>query len=263
MSNCKSYLNSKVNGCFVSLVILLLTSTSLYHCSFPKIPIQSARINQIDFYKQYYDFKSDTTFADRVFSQLMGKRNWDTFKKYYVSSKLLEATDNKMLYIEGALSYIIHLVPSELDSFFVDGIGRYFLIHENDQDDKKIIMTGDFYIKNRRYALSVLEKGAMEVEISPFLLRYIGLDDPEYNYATNVPVTFNIQLKSLSAQEKIFQIDYSANHFVTFAADTIGYMIYDQSNRDKIIDLRGIEHIRDDYKKIIERNDDQKRKSNK
>ncbi len=108
----------------------------------PMIPIQTASVTQIEFYRQWYNFENLNQ-ADRVFRNLVGEKNWELLKAKYIESKddLLNEIE-----VQGSIVLKISPVPGDLDCFFMEGIGRYFLINRK---NKAIMLSGDYYINQR------------------------------------------------------------------------------------------------------------------
>ena len=48
------------------------------------VPVQTGRINQIEFYKQYYTFVN-SEHANEVLTKLLGKQNWDEITGIWLS----------------------------------------------------------------------------------------------------------------------------------------------------------------------------------
>ena len=66
-------------------------------------------------------------------------------------------------------------------------------------------------------------------------------------------VTVHVQLTKFAAKD-IYTIDYSARHRVEIAGVAIGSLAFKEpaGKFDKLIDLRGKRHLKNDYKKITE-----------
>lgn len=211
----------------------------------PMIPIQTASVTQIEFYRQWYNFENLNQ-ADRVFKNLVGEKNWELLKAKYIESKddLLNEIE-----VQGSIVLKISPVPGDLDCFFMEGIGRYFLINRK---NKAIMLSGDYYIKNKRFSINDLVNGVILLDTKQYIIHFFSDDQ----YYQDIPIFFKIHMKTISEEKHIYSINYQAKHEVIFNDELIGFLEFDKSSpsQDKLIDLRGRRLIYDDYTKIAQKN---------
>jgi hypothetical protein len=230
---------------FASLAMLVLMQACI-----PKlVPIQTARITQVEFYRQWYELKDDKQ-AKQVIEMLIGRKNWVILERRYAYGDVTRDLIAQKIEVQGAFTFTISLVPTDLDSFYVEGIGRYFLVRKTTNE---IILSSDFYIKNHRYALKDLNVNRLPVKIKQYTIRHFAPDSA--NYYHDALIEFNVHLKTISAEKAIYSIDYDTKHEVLWDKNIIGYLEFDESTprSHKLIDLRGINLVKDDYLKILER----------
>jgi len=213
------------------------------------VPIQTARITQMEFYRQWYTFKN-ADHAKSVFSRLLGKENWRVLEEHKSQRPVVEDLLAQRLEVRGSLIFTISVVPTAQDSFFVEGTGRYFMVR---QTTNEILLSGDYYIKNKRYAIRDMNQGRILLDVKQYIIRYFA--PSEVNYYQDVPVSFVIQIDARLKEKSIYSIDYSpeSKHYVVFEKEIIGYLEFDASTprNDKLIDLRGRELIMDDYGQVL------------
>jgi len=212
------------------------------------VPIQTARVTQMEFYRQWYTFR-DAQHAKNVFSKLLGKDNWRVLEAHKTHADIVEDLLKQRIEAHGSILFTISLVPTAHDSFFVDGSGRYFMVRKTTNE---IILSGDFYVKNKRYSIKNLDKGRLLMDIKQYVVRYFAPN--EINYFQDVPISFSIQMDTKLADKSIYSIAYGpeSRHVVLFDNEIIGFLEFDKSTprEDKLIDLRGRELILDDYLEI-------------
>ncbi len=234
-----------------ALVALVLTLFFLAGCR--PVPIQTARVAQMDFYRQYYDFDhlQETNEVVEIITSLVGSRNYNLLLRKVKLRNTLKAYLRDSLEVRGALMFSIYLMPTDLDSFFIDGIGRYALIYK---ETNNILFSGDFYIKNNRFSVSDLDKDTLTVQITQSLVRHSHPDS--ISYFESDSIYFKIKMLTLSKEKGIYVIDYRpmVEHPVVYRSHTIGYLKFDDlpANRYKLIDLRGRGLIKRDYDKYLQ-----------
>lgn len=237
-----------VSGLFVfwALLTILTGCSGLIRSMTPRmVPIQTASMTQLEFYRQWYTFEN-LSHANRVFKDLVGEKNWEAIKAEYLDfdKDLL----NKNIEVQGSLVLKTSSVPGDLDCFFMEGLGRYFLLNKA---TKEIMLSGDFHIKNERYSINDLVNGAILVRTKQYIIKFFS----SKQYYQDIPIFFKIHMKTLSEEKHIYSLDYQAEHEVIFNDEVIGYLEFDKStpSQDKLIDLRGRALIYDDYTKILQK----------
>ncbi len=239
----------KYNTIYLLSAAVLVISLLLQGCIPRLIPIQTARVTQMEFYSQYYNFK-DAAHAKSVFVKMMGEKNWRVLEEYYVHGDILQDLLENNIAVQGALTLTMSLVPTDHDQLFLEGIGRYFVVRKRTNE---IILSGDYYIKNNRQSIADLKKGFIPLRIKQYLIRHFA--PGETNYYHDVAIDFRIHMNTDMADEMIYSIDYESEHEVILDGEVIGYLKFDDTTprEDKLIDLRGRKLVKNDYKKIKEK----------
>ncbi len=243
---------NKYKTCLFTIIPILLILFVMQSCSLRLVPVQMARVNQMEFYKQYYTFVNAQHARD-VLSKLIGQKNWDVFQKNYARGDVVQDLLTGRIEVRGAFTLIISLVPTNLDSFFIDGIGRYFLVRKGDTtDDDLIMLTGDYNIKNKRFAISDMKRDTLRVDIKQYTLRYFAPN--QAHYYNDVSIEFKMHMETISEKNRIYSLNYDIRHEVLFENQVIGYLEFDDSTPpvDKLIDLRGVGWVRNDYAQILD-----------
>jgi hypothetical protein len=221
------------------------------------VAIQTARVPQIEFYKQWYDFNNaDQALA--VLKKIVGSENWKVYNEHLLIGSVIEDFLNKKIEVQGCLIFTISLVPTNQDSFFVEGMGRYYVVRKTTNE---IILSADYHIKNNRYALRDLETGILAIDFDQYVIQHFAPDKLSYYY--DASLSFRIRLNTALAYKSIYSIDYGSKHELVFNKQTIGYLEFDKStpSKDKIIDLRSIDLIVNDYEKIMKEGKKRKERS--
>ncbi len=217
------------------LVFLCMTCLTLSACH--PVPIQMARMHQIDFYKQTFTIP-DSVDAVKTLQKLIGERNYRLIKLPNMrGGKMKEYLSQ--IEIRGALNFSIYLNPNDIHTFFVDAFGRYSLIYKTSGD---ILLTSDFYIKNNQFTEDDLKKGEIRLRVEQSLVRHSYPDSVKYfEPDSSDKIIFNIKMANLPGEDDVYRINYEEMHEVRLNGDMIGYLKYDAlpANKYKIIDLRG------------------------
>lgn len=211
------------------------------------VPIQMARMHQIDFYKQTFDF-SQVDDPRPLLKKLIGQRNYDLIRLANMPTGELNQYLEK-IEARGALSFSVYLKPDNQDIFFVDAIGRYALIYNETGD---ILLSADFVVKNNQFSVQQLESGTLALQIQQALVRHSQTDQPKY-FETDPAdaIVFTLQMEALSKKKGVYRIKYEVPHDVSLNGEHIGFLHYDDlpANRYKVIDLRGRGFLKKDYDK--------------
>lgn len=239
----------------IILVTMMFYSIFFQGCSkiIRRVPVQMARCTIVDFYSHWYDLK-DIAEAQSALTRLIGEENFNTLLKYRSDKKTQQFLLDKKITIKGGFSLTISLMPTNPDSFFLDGIGRYFVINDTTAE---ILFSADFFIKshNNCYAIQELKTGELRVRVNHIIIRHFAYKEDKLNYYQDVVIDFCIKLNTQLADKKIYCVNYEASHDVKINGDLIGHLRFEPpaSNWAKLIDLRGLNFIRNDYSKLIKK----------
>jgi len=246
-----------------TLSILIVTFLSQSCGMFRVVPIQLTRVPQIEFYKQFYR-PGDVSTALELADQLIGleARSFITTRYNWSNNSFLKAFEEKKLFVTGSFTFMIYLSPSELDSFFVNAVGRYALVLTENDNKERILFTADFQVKNKGFSidndLKNIEEGSLprlSVTMSQVLTRHFSAKNRKNaDYLVHaVPLQFDLIMERVNGDKNLYRIKYMngdqpEEHPVFYSYEKggkviqkeIGYMQFDnlRHNNLKLIDLR-------------------------
>lgn len=233
------------------------------------VPIQMARISQVEVYEQTFQFTEASwpPTRDQSLEQLrrvnaqmdsylrfmVGPENWQTLKDRYGMSTMREELLNRELRIRGYLQAVISLNPYRDDRFHFEGTGRFFLVRERTGE---ILLNGDFHLIPKLHPVDQLKAGYIDVDVRQIITRIPG----ESTHLHDTTVRYRIRIDTSRAHKDVYAIDYRAAHPVYLIEDPahertedaalIGHLYFDEQLAGaKLIDLRGRELLRDDYRR--------------
>ena len=206
------------------------------------VPIQMARVVQIDTYEHWYEIK-DETHADKVFREILGKKNWDAFILYCGDIiDVLKDLREKKIVVQGSVIITMSLVPEDHDKFFIEGLGRYYVVRKSTNE---IMFSATYYITENIHSIKSLERnGKIEIEMKQHLIRHFAPEKP--NYFHDAPLKFRMYIKAV--KDQVFSFDYSRNHELVVNGEIVGYLKFKEpKSGSKLLDMRGLNLIRNDY----------------
>jgi hypothetical protein len=233
------------------------------------IPIQVARIHQTESYVQTYslrdlkatpatdvadEIQAQNRRIDDVFGRLLGTPNWQVIKDLYGLGVVRDELLAKKIITRGLIDFTIYLDPFDHQRFFIEGAGRYFLVREKTGE---ILLSGDFSIPAKPHAISELDQGYLVFDVEQIVTRIPG----QVTYLHGAPLKYKIYIDNSMRKTRVYAIDYSNRNrnevYLPEDSDEpisdsnlIGYMKMNApGSASKLIDLRGIEFIRADYKR--------------
>lgn len=233
------------------------------------VPIQMARVSQFEVYEQTFQFTEAPwpPLQDHSLDQLrrvnaqmdsylrfmVGAENWQTLKDIYGLSTMREELLGRELRIRGFLHATLSLNPYRRDHFHFEGAGRFFLVRERTGE---ILLSGDFHLIPKVHPVAQLREGYMDVDVRQIITRIPG--EPTYLHDTTV--RYRIHIDTSRAERDVYAIDYRAAHPVYLIEDPdhertedaaqVGHLYFDDRlGETKLIDLRGRELLRDDYRR--------------
>lgn len=242
------------------VVVLVFCAPLLLACgSFRLVPIQMARVPQLETYEQVFTIgqaKSDSeedqqeafSEIDRVFGKLLGARNWQSIKDLYGFAAIRHELDQQDIKLYGSFMTMIYLDPTSHDAFLVEGRGRYFLIRES---NGLIMLNGVFLIRPSIHRVAALDNGLLHLDVQIITTRIPGKETFYYESE----LKYQIAINTILGDEGIYVIDYDAAHKVFQSGDEIGYATLQSVEStglgEKVIDLRGRPFLRNDYSELL------------
>lgn len=252
-----------------ALTFLCLAPAS---CSLTRlIPIQLVRVHQTESYIQYFTFPAlnqDPVHADggaresavellsqridEVFKELLGKQNWQNIKDLYGFGTIHEELLQQKIYVKGLVNLILYIDPLEQDHFLIEGMGRFYLVREKTNE---IMLSGDFHIPLARHWLEELDTGTLLIDVQLYVTRI-----PEViTYLNETSLIYELAMDTHLKDDRIYSVDYTKQHIVYLQTGPKGskpgegdaIAILELQNpypEAKLIDLRGMQFLRDDYK---------------
>lgn len=240
-------------------------------CAGPNvIPIQMARTTQTESYEQTFNFLTNVpghpneTLSgldyqdaidrqlDNVFNRLLGMENWQRLKDLYGVGPLRGELVRQEIRARGIVIFQISIDPLDHTKFIVEGSGRFFLVRER---SKEILLSGDFFLVPSKYSLDELDEGHITVDVELIVSRVPG----ETTFLNDAFMRYRIFFDRMHNDKRVFSIDYNHQHeayllsnsepFSEESGQLIGHVSFTRDAKDsKLIDLRGIELLRDDYR---------------
>lgn len=222
-----------------------------------KVPIQTAKITQIEHFEQH--FQADDYL--NMFEELLGKAHYDKIQTPFVEKS--DILKNNMYKSIGNVLITVSVVPNKKDTIVIEGFGNYHIITDDsvlrNQGREQILYAGYFRIKPDYYSVKKMtnDNQPIKVVFEQYLVSYLArekidsstipLSNLKYFHKANVLV--DIMFKKVNGNDKVISIDYSHAHKVSLEDGTkIGYMQFDSTLVDhKIIDLRLLKYVRTKY----------------
>lgn len=207
------------------------------------MPVQMARVTQIDTYEHWYEFK-DEAHADKVFRIIMGQKNWESFIQYCGRiGEVLQDLQRREIQVQGTIIMTLSLVPTDHEKFIIEGFGQYYVVRKTTNE---IMFSATYYILDNIHSLKELQTtNCIEVETKQYLIRHFAAEKPHYFHDT--PLRFRFYTRLL--QDRVYTLDYDRKHELVIGNEAVGYLQFHRSRYgDKVIDMRGISYLKNDYK---------------
>ncbi len=254
-------------------------------CSLTRVvPIQIARVSQTELYTQKFSLTKTKTNSpppdtnshhlkdkiqeqnqqvDKIFTKLLGPTNWQSLKDHYGVREIRDELFDNEMEIKGFMNFSIYIDPLDQDEFLVEGTGRYLLIRKNGA----IILSGDSLIPLERHKFSEIDNGFVVISVTILITRVPKLTTYYSKSLLKYKIFFNTRMK----KDRVYSIDYNKNHEVYLCTkdtkeecedksektlsnyESFGNLIFQDAGKAKLWDFRGIEILRDDYKKLWRR----------
>ncbi|NOQ13628.1 MAG: hypothetical protein GQ583_03980 [Methyloprofundus sp.] len=239
-------------------------------CSITQVaPIQLSRIHQTETYIQKLSFldnftvesivdpgqrmSAQTLEMDKIFKQLLGKRNWQNLKDSYGLGNLRNELLENNIYIQGITNLSVYLDAFDSDYFSIEGSGRFFLIRKK---TGAILLVGDYTISDKVYSIQDLERGYLIFDVKTIISRIPG----QVTYYHEAPLKYKIYIDNSLGENGVYSIDYGKKHQAYLVEDDeilskasfFASLIFKTPKRaTKLFDFRGINFIRRDYQQLM------------
>jgi hypothetical protein len=226
----------------------LVVSVCLLGCEAltPRVaPVQSARIVQAESFRQTF-MVENVLRAERVFRSVLGPDNYaalgaDEWVPYV--EKLMrgdvEAT--------GTGSFVVSLMPQDHRQFFFEGWGHYNVV---DRGAKQILVSGEFMaIDDGPHSIDEFQQGTFDTRVRQTLVRHFAPERPSFVHESELVLRVHVK----RIEEQLYILDYGAGHEVGIVNDlglveVTGCVAFEhQSDGRKLIDMRGVALLRNDY----------------
>ena len=220
--------------------VLFLITLFLWGCRV--VPIQVARVTQIETYEQTYNLENETQIA-KVLEKLVGEKNWKILIDYLGSSEYIQELKSQDIAVKGNFISSMTLDPQNHNMFLFEGFGRYYVVRKT---TKEVLFSADFRILENTHSVDDFKsKGFVGVDIQQFMIRHFPTDS-EKNYFHEIP--FHMKVAVTSPQEGVYSVDYTKPHELIIDGKTIGHLHFPKKlSNKKLIDMRGIGFLRNDY----------------
>ena len=208
-------------------------------------PVQSARVVQAESFRQSFAVENVLR-AERVFRSVVGPDNYAALTaEEWVPfvEKLMQGAMEAI----GTGTFVVSLMPQNHREFFFEGWGHYSVL---DRESKQILVSGEFTaIDDGPHATTEFEDGYFDTRVRQTLVRHFAPHRPSFVHES--VLVLRVHVKRIDAD--LYILDYGAGHEVGIPDDRghvekTGCVVFDhKSDGRKLIDLRGIGLLRDDY----------------
>lgn len=245
----------------------LIIAFSLFAFSCHVVPLQMVRVTQTEAFTQTFDalrlnapvvasndrpaFTEQNRLIDDTFTRMLGAKNFQQVKDRYGLGGVRDELLQGMITSQGHLTFTIYINPRDHTKFVLEGSGRFFIVREA---TKEIMLSGDFSIPIQDHALDELVKGKIPITVYLFTSN-IGRGSTYFHKA---PLIYNVGVEQLKNTpdayvlkrgkyaHEVHLID-EGNPGMEYAVKLGNFHVEDDPNQAKIIDLRGLKLVRNDY----------------
>lgn len=205
------------------------------------VPVQMARVTQIDSYEQTYRIHNEIE-ADTVFRKVLGEKNWSIFIAYCGDIiEILKELKNQEIVVQGTIISSMSLNPTNQNLFFIEGFGKYYVIRKTTNE---ILFSATYTIENNIYSISSIKKDKkLELTIKQKLVRHFYSDKPSYYH--DVPLKFRVYLKKI--KENVYSFAYEKKHEFLVDGKVVGTLFFKKGKGEKFFDFRGRNFLYNDY----------------
>ena len=271
-------LKTITKAAYVAVPLLLISCADNSLEFWRQVPIQIARVTQTESYKQTFrietpltknmknpekDHKLDER-MDKIFTSLIGPRNWQYLKNLYGVSDIRDELIKGKIHMDGLINFVVYLDPTDLDYIVIEGSGRYFAIRDK---TSAILMSGDFYIPPQRNFIGSLDNSSKNSPTNGLISGCIPLDIKIYTtripgkttYYKDVKVRYELNIDTTNKEHNAYSINYEKNHSAYLDIDNDGSFDKDRDfiaslemksryQQVKLFDLSGMAFIKKNYR---------------
>ena len=209
------------------------------------IPVQTSRTVQVESFRQRFHINSIPR-AERVFQRILGMRNYDALSAAEWAPHMKALLEGNVEAL-GSVTFVMSLMPTNLDQFFIEGSGHYVV---RDTSSSTALLSGTFeLIDDGPRPLSELDEGVLDLRTRHTIVRHFAHDKP--NYVNVTELGLRLHLRRLD--EDLYITAYDIGHEVGMLGsnaqvETIGCLEFvHRADARKVIDMRGRNLIQDDY----------------
>jgi hypothetical protein len=209
------------------------------------VPVQSARVVTAESFRQTFTVENVPR-AERVFRSVLGPENYAALPPDEWVPYVEKLTQGSVEAI-GTGTFVVSLMPQNHAQFFFEGWGHYSVL---DTVAKQILVSGEFLaIDDGAHSTRELERGYFDTRVRQTLVRHFAPHRPSFVHES--VLALRVHVKRIDAD--LYILDYGAGHEVGIPdaagrVEKTGCVAFDHK-RDgrKLIDLRGVALLRDDY----------------
>jgi hypothetical protein len=213
-------------------------------------PVQSARIVQAEAFRQTF-MVENVLRAERVFRSVLGPDNYGALSPEewvpYVEKLMRGAVE-----ATGTGSFVVSLMPQDHAQFFFEGWGHYNVV---DREAKQILVSGEFMaIDDGPHSVSEFSRGTFDTRVRQTLVRHFAPGRPSFVHESELVLRLHVR----RIEEQLYILDYGAGHEVGIVneqgkIEVTGCLAFEhQKDGRKLIDMRGVALLRDDYADKLE-----------
>ena len=145
----------------------------------------------------------------------------------------------------------MYINPENHQEFFIEGSGRFFIINDT---DGQIMLSGDFYLPTEKHNMDELFEGIVLISVKLYTTRV----PEQVTYINEANLKYGVQIDNSMIKKKQIFIARDTQHNVYLmdseydqdieTAIHLGKMRFlDTNKKSKVIDLRGMRFLRNDY----------------
>jgi hypothetical protein len=217
----------------------------------PRIaPVQSARVVQAESFRQSFSVENVLR-AERVFRSVLGPDNYAALPAEewvpYVE-KLMKGA----LEAIGTGTFVVSLMPRDHEQFFFEGWGHYNVL---DREQNQSLVSGEFTaIDDGPHSTAEFQRGYFDTRVRQTLVRHFAPHRPSFVHESEL--VLRVHVKRIDTA--LYILDYGAGHEVGIPDETghvekTGCVVFDhKKDGRKLIDLRGIALLRNDYSEKLD-----------
>lgn len=237
-------MGGRANGATACLLLALCASGC--EALAPRIvPIQSSRTLQPETFRQRFRGESVPS-VERLFQKVLGPGNYDALTADEWNPYVEAVMDDRVAAM-GTVTLSISLYPADHEQVFFTGWGNYVVF---ERPTGEALATGIFELVDDGPIPTIdLRARTLRTRIRQWVRRLVKPERTAYVHESEA--SLNVHLKKVD--EDLFMIDYSVGHEVGIEGRDGKVVVMaclelaDRGDGRKVIDLRGLDLVRNDY----------------